>query len=66
MNTVLTYATLNDAPKIKLTKSQIEALRRAKLWPQDRHGVAYYSIGGGPTNDFSLVNQRNFSIFGHL
>lgn len=45
MNKVLTYATPNDAPNIKLTKSQIDALRKAKLWPHDSHGVAYASIG---------------------
>ena len=45
MNKVLIYSTPNDAPKIKLTKSQIDALRKAKLWPHDSHGVAYCSIG---------------------
>lgn len=45
MNKVLTYSTVNDAPKIKLMKSQIEALTKAKLWPHDSHGVAYSSIG---------------------
>jgi hypothetical protein len=45
MNKVLIYSTPNDAPKIKLTKSQIDALRKANLWPHDSYGVAYCSIG---------------------
>jgi hypothetical protein len=45
MNKVLIYSTPNDAPKIQLTKSQIDALRKARLWPHDSHGVAYCCIG---------------------
>jgi hypothetical protein len=45
MRKVLSYSTPNESPNIKLTKSQIQALRKANLWPRDRDGVPYFSTG---------------------
>jgi hypothetical protein len=45
MGKVLSYATPNDGPNLRLTKSQIQVLRKANLWPRDREGALYFSIG---------------------
>jgi hypothetical protein len=45
MEKLLSYSTPNESPNIKLTKSQIQALRSAKLWPRDRDGAPYFSTG---------------------
>jgi hypothetical protein len=39
MRKVLSYSTPNEGANIKLTKSQIQALRKANLWPRDRDGA---------------------------
>ena len=44
MEKILSYCTPNDSPNIRLTKSQIQALKRANLWPRDRDGTLYCSI----------------------
>jgi hypothetical protein len=33
MRKILSYTTPNEGPNIKLTKGQIQALRKANLWP---------------------------------
>ena len=45
MSKVSSYCTPNESPNIKLTKSQIQALRKANLWPRDRDKAPYFSIG---------------------
>jgi hypothetical protein len=45
MRKILSYATPDEGPNIKLTKSQIQALRKANLWPHDREGAPYFSTG---------------------
>jgi hypothetical protein len=45
MRKILSYTTPNEGPNIKLTRSQIQALRKANLWPHDRKGELYGSIG---------------------
>jgi hypothetical protein len=42
---ILSYTTPNEGPNIKLTKSQIRALRKANLWPHDREAAPYFSTG---------------------
>ena len=45
LGTCLTYFTLPNGQKIKLTKSQINALKKAKRWPHDKPGQPYASTG---------------------
>jgi hypothetical protein len=45
MEKVLSYSTPNESPNIKFTKSQIQALRKAMLWPRDRDGAACFWTG---------------------
>jgi hypothetical protein len=45
MEKILTYTTPNVSINIRLTKRQIQALKKANLCPCDRDGEAYRSIG---------------------
>jgi hypothetical protein len=45
MSKILSYSTPSEGANIKLTKSQIRALRKANLWPCDRDAAPYFSTG---------------------
>ena len=45
MEKILTFCTPNHSANIRLTKRQMQALKKATLWPRDHGGALYGSIG---------------------